>query len=106
MTTKTTTRRAFTDEFKREAVSLLASSGRPLTQMATELGIQPSMLRNWRGMVNGTTKPGADTAAGHAAAALSAEQTEIRRLRRDLERAQTERDILKKAIGIFSGSPR
>ena len=36
MTTKT--RRAFTDEFKREAVSLLEGSGRPLTQVATELG--------------------------------------------------------------------
>ena len=45
MTTQTTTKRSFTDEFKREAVSLLASSGRPLTQMAIELGIQPSMLR-------------------------------------------------------------
>ena len=37
MTTKT--RRAFTDEFKREAVSLLEGSGRPLTQVATELSI-------------------------------------------------------------------
>ena len=41
-------RRSFTDEFKREAVSLLVSSGRPLTQVARELGIQPSMLRHWR----------------------------------------------------------
>ena len=39
-------RRSFTDEFKREAVALLASSGRPLMQIAEELGIQPSMLRN------------------------------------------------------------
>jgi transposase len=41
-------RRQFTDEFKREAVALLASSGRPLTQIAGELGIAPSTLRNWR----------------------------------------------------------
>ena len=41
-------RRQFTDEFKREAVGLLASSGRPLIQIASELGISPSMLRNWR----------------------------------------------------------
>jgi transposase len=106
MTTKTTTRRSFTDEFKREAVSLLASTGRPLTQVAAELGIQASMLRSWRGAANGVAKPGADTPVGQAAAAVSAEQAEIRRLRRDLERAQTERDILKKAIGIFSGPPR
>jgi transposase len=41
-------RRRFTDDFKREAVALLVSSGRPLTQIAGELGIAPSMLRNWR----------------------------------------------------------
>lgn len=48
MTTKNT-RRDFTDKFKREAVSLLRGSGRPLTQMAAELSLQPSVLRRWRG---------------------------------------------------------
>jgi transposase len=56
--------------------------------------------------VGGVAKPGGNTPAAHAAAAISTEQAEIRRLRRDLERAQMERDILKKAIGIFSGPPR
>ena len=105
MTTKT--RRAFTDEFKREAVSLLEGSGRPLTQVATELGIQPSMLRAWRG--NGTTAAGLvslPARPGGATAAPSAEQAEIRRLQKELDRAQMERDILKKAIAIFSGPPR
>ena len=46
-------RRQFMDEFKREAVALLASSGRPLTQIAAELGIASSMLRNWRGRSGG-----------------------------------------------------
>jgi len=41
-------RRSFTDEFKREAVALLESSGRPLAQVAKELDLQPSALRNWR----------------------------------------------------------
>src|SRR3979411_1633568 len=44
-----TSRRQFTDEFKRESVGLLASSGRPLSQIARELGIAASMLRSWRG---------------------------------------------------------
>ena len=101
-----TTRRSLTDEFKREAVSLLASSGRPLTQVATELGIQPSMLRTWRGAVNGTAKATSGPGTTPLLAAASAEQVEIRRLRRELERAQMERDILKKAIGLFSGPPR
>jgi transposase len=47
MTTKT--RREFTEDFEREAVGLLESSGRPLMRVAEELGIQPSMLRSWRG---------------------------------------------------------
>ena len=46
-------RRQFTEEFKREAVALLASSGRPLLQLASELGISPSMLRNWRNRSEG-----------------------------------------------------
>lgn len=104
MTTKATSRRSFTDEFKREAVSLLASSGRPLIQIATELGIQPSMLRSWRGAVSGQKV--ASAVSSGLAVAPSAEQAEIRRLRRELERAQMERDILKKAVGIFSGPPR
>ncbi len=102
-----TTRRAFTDEFKREAVSLLEGSGRPLTQVAMELGIQPSMLRAWRG--NGTMTAGLvslPARPGGATAAPSAGQVEIRRLQKELDRARMERDILKKAIGIFSGPPR
>jgi transposase len=43
-----TARRQFTDEFKLEAVGLLASSGRPLSQIARELGVAASMLRSWR----------------------------------------------------------
>jgi transposase len=106
MTTKTTTRRSFTDEFKREAVSLLSSSGRPLTQIATELGIQPSMLRGWRSSANGQPKAGLAGQGDRPAAVPSAEVLEIRRLRRDLERVQIERDILKKAIGIFTAPPK
>lgn len=41
-------RRSFTEEFKQETVALLESSGRPLDQVAREMGIQPSVLRNWR----------------------------------------------------------
>ncbi len=49
----TKTRREFTPEFKRDAVALLESSGRPRMQIATELGISPSMLRNWRAIAHG-----------------------------------------------------
>lgn len=52
-------------------MSLLVSSGRPLTQVETELGVKPSMLRGWRAAANGIAKPGADAPAGHAAAAAA-----------------------------------
>lgn len=45
MTTKKTRR-----EFKREAVVLLRDGGRPLTQIAAELGLKPSVLRRWRSL--------------------------------------------------------
>lgn len=105
MTSKT--RREFTEEFKREAVLLLESSGRPLMQVAKEFGIQPSMLRNWRARGHGPAGLAAgQVGIGKVIPPASPDQVEIRRLHKELERAQMERDILKKAIGIFSGPPR
>ena len=49
----TKTRREFAPEFKREAVAMLEGSGRPIMQVAAELGIAPSMLRNWRRVMSG-----------------------------------------------------
>ena len=74
-------------------MSLLRGSGRPLTQVAAELGLQPSVLRRWHGpAVEG--RSGATVNRPTAAAALvSADQMEIRRLRKELDRAQMERDI-------------
>lgn len=100
-------RRQFTDEFKREAVALLASSGRPLLQIASELGISPSMLRNWRNRSEGRN---AGPAPGSGAAPTLHSgldpASEISRLRRENDRLRTERDILKKAVAIFSEPPR
>jgi transposase len=107
----TKTRREFTPEFKREAVALLDSSGRPLMQIATELGISPSMLRNWRALAHGAAPRSKaalkDLPAGSGAALSPADQAaEIARLRRELDRTRMERDILKKAIGIFAEVPK
>ena len=101
-------RRQFTDEFKREAVSLLANSGRPLTQIAAELGIAPSMLRNWRGRSGGRNagpalRPNTLASAPHSAPDPAAE---ISRLRRENDRLRMERDILKKTVAIFSEPPK
>src|SRR6202022_4857317 len=91
-------RRHFTDESKQEAIALLVSSGRPLSQIASELGISPSMLRNWRngsgGRDAGSARHPIPASAPHSAPDPAAE---ISRLRRENDRLRTERDILKKA---------
>ena len=103
-------RRDFTPEFKREAVALLESSGRPLMQIATELGISPSMLRNWRAVVKGAaprSRSSKAPAPGASPMTSPADQAaEIARLRRELDRTRMERDVLKKAIGIFAEMPK
>ncbi len=90
-------KRWFTDEFKREAVALWETSGRLQTEVASDLGIMPTMLRRWQRKLQdgGTTslaaKPPVSTMASPADQA-----SEIARLRRELDRARMERDILKK----------
>ncbi len=51
------------------------------------------MLRRWRGLANGAGQAASAPWPGGAVAAMSAEQVEVRRLRRELDRAQMERDI-------------
>ena len=100
-------RRHFTDEFKREAVALLVSSGRPLSRIAGELGIAASMLRNWRngsgGRDAGSARHPIPASVPHSTPDPTAE---ISRLRRENDRLRMERDILKKAVAIFSEPPR
>ena len=103
-----TARRQFTDEFKREAVGLLASSGRPLSQIAQELGIAASRLRAWRNKDDGRhagspRRSNTQAVIPHAGADLVAENA---RLRRENERLRMEREILKKTLQIFSEAPR
>ncbi len=101
------TRREFSPEFKREAVALLESSGRPLMQVATEVGISPSMLRHWRALVRGGTADTRATTSTLSPLPSPADQaSQITRLKRELDRTRMERDVLKKAIGIFAEVPR
>ena len=107
------TRREFAPEFKREAVALLQSSGRPLTRIAAELGIQPSMPRTWRAVQNGAPsrsragRPASPAAVvGPVTPSPADLASENAKLRRELERTRMERDVLEKAIGIFAEVPR
>jgi len=77
-------------------------------QIATEVGISPSMLRNWRTVVRGgTARSRAAASSGLSQMPSAADQaSQITRLKRELDRTRMERDVLKKAIGIFAEVPR
>ena len=92
-------RRRFTAEFKVEAVRLVTSSGKPLAQIARELGIGEQVLRNWRQQAGGAGVHG-------VMGSRFAQEEEIRRLRRELLRVTEERDILKKATAFFANPSR
>jgi transposase len=87
------TRRKFTDEFKRDAVELVRTSGRPIKQVAAELGVYDSTLGNWvkqdridRGEREGLTTD---------------ERARLRELERENARLRMERDLLKRATAFW-----
>jgi transposase len=91
--------RTYTKEFKLEALELLKTSGKSAAQIERELGITQGMLLKWRDRYQVKQENGQ---ARLEISDLEAAQAEIRRLRRELKVAEQERDILKKAVSIFS----
>lgn len=93
--------RSFPTEFKQEAVRLLETSGKSGTQLAAELGISDSVLYRWR---KEATQQGSGAFPGKGR--QNELEDEVRRLRREVETLRQERDILKKAMTIFTQNPR
>jgi transposase len=85
-------RRNFTAEQKAEAVRIVHQSGKSVNQVAKEMGLTPSALRNW-------VKQAQIDSSGDAQGPLtSAERQELNALRRDLKRVQMERDFLRQVL--------
>ena len=104
-------RRSFPDAFKLEAVAAI-QGGRPVTAVAAELGLPDRLVRAWLRWAEGRTAAGSGTPApkprkeqavpARRIGPSPADQAaEIARLRRELDRARMERDILKQAALIF-----
>ena len=95
------TRRRFTREFKLEAVRLVNEGNESVSTVAERLGIRPDMLRNWKRQVAGlprAQKHNIFMGQGKA----TGEEEELKRLRREVEQLQQERDFLKKAAAYFA----
>jgi transposase len=83
----------FDREFKLSAVKMVTEGGHKAAEVARSLGIHPNQLYNWKQKFSGQGDK-AFPGKGHL--------TELADLRRKLREVEMERDILKKAVGIFS----
>lgn len=94
-------RRKYDPEFKRDAVAMVIRSGKTATDVAKELGINGNMLARWKQehLARMDQSCGELPESGMKPSEVEAEN---RRLRRELAHIREQRDILKKAISIFS----
>lgn len=89
-------RRAFTPEFKTEAVRLCRVGDRTVAQVAVDLDLTETALRDW------VKRADIDAGNGPPEALTTAEREELARLRRENKRLTMERDILKAAATFFA----
>ena len=85
----------YSGEFKRDVLALVAEGGRGVAQLERDLDITPGLIYKWQQRYR-------VKAEAFQPSEERAEQAELRRLRRELEIVKQERDILKKAIQVFS----
>jgi transposase len=94
-------RRKYDRAFKIEAVKLVTERGTSVAEAARNLGIHENLLHKWKNQYLDDT---ADAFPGKGR--LKPQDEELRRLSKKLADAEEERDILKKALAIFSKEPK
>lgn len=92
--------RTYTEEFRLEALALLASSEKSARQIERELGISTGVLLKWQSRYQAVSHEKGEISL--ELSELEAAKREIRRLQRQLAEVEEEREILKKTVGIFS----
>ncbi len=89
-------RRSFTPDFKAEAVRLCRTGDRSITEVAKDLDLTETALREW------VKRADEETGQGSPEALSSGERDELRELRKRVKRLEMEREILKKAAAFFA----
>lgn len=97
-------KRFYTKEFKLQAINL-ANQRENVSQVAEELGIRSDMLHRWKKEYE-QKKAQAFTGTSLLSKAKDRKLSEIQVLKKRVKELELERDILKKAVGIFSTSDR
>lgn len=93
-------RRKYEREFKLETVRLVIERGRSVAEVSRNLGVHENLIHKWKKQYIEDTEQ-AFPGKGH----LRPRDEEFRCLKRELEDIREERDILKKALAIFSRQP-
>ena len=96
-------RRGYDSEFKRNAVQLTEEPGRTVVGIAENLGIGKDLIYRWRREQRSQNEL---AFPGKGREGLTHQQQRIRDLEKKLKDAEMERDILKKAMAIFSRAPK
>ena len=91
--------KAYSPEFRAEVLRLAAHSDMSDAELERDLGLSEQLISQWRTRYG---VPDGEPAGALKPATLSETEEEIRRLRRELETVKQERDILKKAVVVFS----
>ena len=94
-------RRYFDQQFKIDAVRLVAESGKSVSEVAQNLGINRNQLDRWKRLLGKKSPQAAFPGNGN----IGGEKKELDELRRELARVKEEREILKKAMAVFSRRP-
>jgi len=102
--------RSYTEDYKRQVVDLVTSTGRTASSVAAEVGLHHTLVSQWirrYGQANRTapaaaTRPAASALLKPVPVPTADQAAEIARLRRENERLRMERDILKRGIAIFA----
>jgi transposase len=94
----------YSEEFKRDAVALVRSSGRTVNEVARDLGVSSEGLRNW--YKQDQAERGMASAAGGEPALSAAEREELRELRRRVKAQDETINVLKKATAFFASDHR
>lgn len=94
------TRKVYSKEFKQKAVELSNVRGN-VQEIARELGVNAEFIYRWRKEFQNNPSL---AFGGNGKKQLTAEQKELARLKKELANVRMERDILKKAVSIFSVS--
>jgi transposase len=94
-------RRSFDKEFKKEAARLVTEGGRKVSEVARDLSVHPNVMHRWKREYLEDIEE-----AFPGKGRMKPEEEEMRKLKKTLADVTEERDILKKALAIFSKHPR